>query len=506
MPPTARDVLTTPDLFARTFLKILDKEGRLVPLRYNIVQREYLHERGRRDLVLKARQMGISTVIQAELFRLAVIGTAITVTLAHEDQTTQRFRRMVDRFYKNMPAPYRPLRRYSNSRLATYPDFDSEAIIATAGNENTGRGGMATHIHGSEVAFWKDAEALMAGLMQGGNPSIVLESTPNGARGYFYQKCMEALDSHGKAGWNLIVIPWWVDPEYATPLDPGEVLDYTDEEQSLVAAHGLRPEQVKWRRAKQTELKGLFYQEYIEDARACFLLSGMGYFGDLGRAFTAPLRPTYDRLHLYVAGLDWGQANDYTVLSIVDLTTRQQVAVVRVNNQEWKEMRRRVIAACKTWHVRSIAVEMNSMGSTNFEALRDELSAASVRTALVPFVTSNDSKASVMGALHETLHAPDGLRLLDDPFEPAQKRELMAFAAYQLPSGVWQLRAPDDEHDDTVIATALAWYAGSRGLTDEQVQAIGDNRIDPTKLSPAMLESLRASGVDIRDLLKAVKP
>jgi len=31
------------------------------------------------------------------------------------------------------------------------------------------------------VAFWKDAEKIVAGAMQGGNPMVILESTLNGA-------------------------------------------------------------------------------------------------------------------------------------------------------------------------------------------------------------------------------------------------------------------------------------------------------------------------------------
>src|SRR5512140_897294 len=213
MAMTLKQALTDPETFARVFLRILDKNGRLVPLCYNPVQQVYLGHRSRRDLVLKARQLGISTCVQAEFFRYVATGTAITVTLAHEDQTAQRFRRLVSRFYDNMAGGKRPARKYSNARLATYPEHDSESIIATAGNLNTGRGGMATHIHGSEIAFWKDAEALMAGLMQGGNPAwIVLESTPNGAQGYFYTKCMEALD--GNRDWSLHFFPWWLDPLY----------------------------------------------------------------------------------------------------------------------------------------------------------------------------------------------------------------------------------------------------------------------------------------------------
>jgi hypothetical protein len=438
--------------FAEAFLYILDKQKRRIRLRFKPQQSDYLANRTRRDLILKARQMGFSTAIQARLFRRAVTSSAATMTLAHDDQTTQKLRRMAERFYNNLPEGIRPVRKLANASVATYADFDSEAMIATAGNVNTGRGSTYTDIHGSEVAFWPDAEAVLASIMQGGDPDVVLESTPNGAQGHFYNLCMEALD--GNSDWMLHFYPWFNDPAYQTPLAEGELLTYSDDEAALVTSHNLTPEQIKWRRAKQRELKHLFIQEYPEDPRSCFLRSGLGYFGDLSGVFTAPGDPQPDSTHRYVAGLDFGQTTDYTALSILDATARVQVARLRINGLPWAEMRRQVIVLCKAWGVRVIQAEANSMGSTNIEAMYGEMAAAGCDASLIEFITSNETKASIMSALHEGLHAGDGLRLQDDP---VQRHELIAFIAKQLPSGAWRLAAPDGEHDDTVIGLALAW-------------------------------------------------
>lgn len=492
--PSPREVFFDPARFAATFLYIVDKDGNLIRLRYNAVQRAYVAQRTRRDLVLKARQTGISTVVQAEHFRALTTGTAATITLAHEDDTTQKLRRMADRFYTNLPEHFRPVRGANNDRLTTYPKFNSESVIATAGNRNTGRGGTYTHFHGSEVAFWKDAESIVAGAMQGGNPRVALESTPNGAQGYFYTLCMEALD--GRNDWHLHFFPWWLDPEYALPYDTSEYLELTDEEGVLVeklAIQGvhLTTGQILWRRSKQTELKSLFVQEYPEDPIKCFVLSGLGYFGDLTGVWTAPMNVEPDPDHHYVAGLDWGQSSDYTVCPIIDATVRRQVDLIRMKGLPWAEMRRQIIVACKRWNVRVLYAEQNS-ASTNVESLRNEMTAANVKTAVIAFATTNDSKASIMGALHESLHAKDGLRL--QPHDAVQ-REMMAFAAFQLPSGTWQLRAPDKEHDDCVIGLALAWNAMKRGHSADEIAAIGTNKIDFDALSPALRESLKASGV-----------
>lgn len=451
--PGPRAVLRDPARFAETFLYILNKEQQLVRLRYNAAQRDYLANRTHRDLILKARQLGFSTAIQAELFRLAISRTAITATLSHEDDTTQKLRRMADRFYDNMPEGLRPVRRYANSSLTTYPETMSEVVIGTAGNVNKGRGGTYSHVHGSEVAFWKDAQAVTAGLMQGGSPAIVLESTPNGAQGYFYERCMEALD--GSPDWALHFYPWWWDPAYAVELPPEEARElpssYSDDERRLADAHALTPGQIAWRRMKQRELKHLFPQEYPEDPVTCFLLSGGGYFGDITAACTAPMAVEPDPDHRYVAGLDFGKSNDYTVLIVIDATARVQVDMLRVNKLPWRTMRRRIGDVCRYWDVELLVGEENSLGGPNVEALQDD------GLPVVPFTTTNRSKTTIMDALHEALHL-DELTLQP---RPALMRELRAFTASQTRTGLWTLAAPDGEHDDTVMALALSWHAAA---------------------------------------------
>lgn len=452
------DAATTffdPTLFAETFLYILDKDKKLRPLRYNKPQQSFLSNRTGRDIILKARQLGFSTLIQAELFRQVITETSTTLTLTHLDTTTQALRRMADRFYDYLPMPTKPVRKYSNATVTTYSDYNSEAIIATAGSVNTGRGVTANHAHLSEVAFWSNADDVMASVLQtiSANGTVVIESTANGASNWFYETCMEALD--GNSTWKLHFFAWFDNPDYRLTLDAGEDIQYTADEAALVSQYNLVPEQIKWRRAKQKELKHLFIQEYPEDPKNCFLTSGLGYFGDIDHAFEIAHENVCDPAFRYTAGLDFGQQNDYTVCSIMDATNRKQVALLRINKLSWSEMRRRVVALCKQWGVTRLVAEKNSMGSTNIEELAKEARALDYKLSIEPFETTNESKASIMSAYREALH-DGGLKLINDP---DQKREHRAFTATQLPSGAWKLAGPDSEHDDTVIAGALSWYA-----------------------------------------------
>ena len=447
-------IVNNPQAFASTFLKILDKQKELIPFKWNKAQQHFHDNRTGRDLVLKARQLGFSTYIQSEMFRREVTGTRAAITLAHDNDTTQMLRRMADRFYDNCKfGDTQPVREYANAGLATYPEFDSESIIVTAGSKAKGRGGSYTDFHGSEVAFWLDAEKLIAGAMQGGNPDVILESTPNGAQGYFYKRCLEAIAGDGV--WKLHFYPWWWEAEYKI-VDEQEI-EYTDEESKLVQAHNLTHAQIKWRRNKQKELRGLFLQEYPEDPLTCFLTSGNSYFGDMTGVFTAQMGVEYNSEHEYVAGLDFGQTNDFTAMPVFDKTTKTQVDLLHMRRLPWEEQRSRIIAKYNQWHCSSIGVEMNSIGSVNAEALTN------AGLNVKGFITTNISKAEIMSDLYEAIHT-DGWKLQD---WPVQKQEMFTFVSTQTANSVWRLAAEGDGHDDTVMGLGIGlWAATAPGPAD----------------------------------------
>jgi hypothetical protein len=458
--PTPNQVVSDPRLFASTFLRILDKQKKPRRLVWNNPQAHFHSNRTGRDLVLKARQLGISTYVQGEMYRRTVTSTRTTITLAHDDPTTDALRRMADRFWENCQFNgIQPLRKYANAALTTYPEFDSEALISKAGSKNVGRGTTITDFHGSEVAFWPDAEKLVSGAMQAGNPDVILESTPNGAQGYFYERCMEAI--HKQGVWKLHFYPWWWDPAYSMPLEDGEVFQLSEEESILVQrllldGIVLKPEQIKWRRNKKSELKHLFPQEYPEDPLTCFLTSGNSYFGDISGVFTAPFGATWQEGHKYGAGLDFGQTSDFTCMIVIDRTTHQMVDFLHINKLEWSEMRRQIKQMYNKWHLTSLLAETNSIGSVNIEALQKTIinpdGSKDPGIQVQGFDMTNDSKHDIAADLYESLHTNE-LKLMD---VPVLRHELNTFVSTQLPGGGWRLAAEGTGHDDTVIGLMLA--------------------------------------------------
>jgi len=102
-----------------------------------------------------------------------------------------------------------------------------------------------------------------------GNGEIVLESTPNGAGGVFYDEWQRADET----GYVRHFFPWWYDEAYAIQ-DARNVHPLSPEERELVDREGLCDAQIAWRRVNRAQLRGLAAQEFGEDSSSCFLASG----------------------------------------------------------------------------------------------------------------------------------------------------------------------------------------------------------------------------------------
>ncbi len=469
MTHSPKDIFFNASAFAETFLRILSKDKRLVPLRYNPTQAHYMANRSSRDLVLKPRQAGFSTVIQGDIFRYATTRTATTLTLSYDDGGTQKLRRMAQRFYNNLPREFRPKRALANAIVTTYPEFDSEVEIATAGSENAGRGSTYTHVHGSEVAFWNDAQNIIGSALQAGSPQwVVFESTPNGAQGWFYDECMNALE--GRSIWRLHFYQWWWVDEYRLALDEPDEIKPEPDELELMRRYNLTLEQIKWRRYKIVELRGLehFLEQYPEDPKTCFKASGVGYFGDVSHAFTAPLLVRYDPSRRYVAGLDFGQNRDYTAMVVIDTKTMQMVDMLRVRQERWKAIEYQIIEMCKKWRISRMYAESNSIGSVMIDNLWNEINRQGLPTSLEPFAMTDASKPPLMASLKLALQ--ERVLALQDVIATNNtgveyrvlRHELSASKSKQTRNG-WTMESPRDEngHGDTVVALALAWLCAT---------------------------------------------
>jgi hypothetical protein len=152
--------------------------------------------------------------------------------------------------------------------------------------------------------------------------------------------------------------------------------------------------------------------------------------------------------HDVVAGVDWGQAVDFTAISIFCKTCRRELELDRFNRIDWTLQRARLKVLAEKWQLKRILVERNSIGGPLLEALVAE------RLPVDGFLTTADSKARLVQSLALAFERVEA-KWLDVPIATA---ELEAFAATASSvTGRMSYSAPDGFHDDTVIARGLAW-------------------------------------------------
>ena len=183
-----------------------------------------------------------------------------------------------------------------------------------------------------------------------------------------------------------------------------------------------------------------YLAEFLDDA-------GQVFRGFRGIA-TAPFSQRPIEGHRYVAGVDWGRENDYTVIVIIDTDTRQMVAMDRFNQIGWHLQRGRLKALCDVWQPSVIYAEANSIGSVNIEELQRE--GLPVRG----YTTTAHNKNALIESLALAIERAE-ISLLNDE---VLMNELTNFSIERLPSGGYRYSAPAGLHDDTVIALALAWH------------------------------------------------
>ena len=375
---------TQRDAWIEEFLFIRSKIGEPKLIELNRVQREYarvcLVEKSHKNIVLKARQVGITSYIAARFFVQTVTRKgALTMLVAHDRVAAEEIFRIVHRFWDHLPDKIRmgPLKTsHSSARELVFPLLDS-AFSVTSADENSGRGRTIQNLHCTEVSRWgREGEEALTSLRAAGVPGgeIVLESTANGAWGSFYQEWQRAKET----GYTQHFFPWWFEKSYRCDVGPSFAM--TPEEVELAAAHGLTPEQIGWRRQQWASLRGMAAQEFAEDAVACFRVSGECVFElvvvekalegvgepvevqDNGRlAIWLPPRPGVE----YLIGVDpagGGVNGDYSCAQVIDRKMGMQCAEMH-GHFSLKELAGKLVGLAKEYNSALLAVERNNHGA-----------------------------------------------------------------------------------------------------------------------------------------------
>jgi hypothetical protein len=447
-------------------LKIRTKIGKPVLFQLNAVQREYGRKCSKQNIVLKARQLGMTSYIAARLFVQTITRTGtLTMLVAHNREAAEEIFRIVHRFWNNLPENLQKgalKTSHSSARELVFPHLDSEFTVTSA-DENAGRGRTIQNLHCTEVSRWgrEGAEALAslrAAVVPGGD--IVLESTANGAWGQFYDEWQRAEET----GYTKHFFPWWYEESYVAEGGPS-ALQFTEEETVLMKEHGLTAQQIAWRRRQWASLRGMAAQEFAEDAVACFRVSGECVFdlAALEQAFEMSGEPLEtrdnDRLLIwlprqpgreYVIGVDpagGGIDGDYSCAEVIDRELGTQCAELH-GHWSLREFAQKLGKLGKEYNTALLAVEGNNHGNGVLAHLENFGYPQVFAEAKGGWATTAVSRPKMIENL--------GDALIDEPGLFQSQRLLQEFRTF-VRDRDGGTGASGGAHDDCVMAMAIAW-------------------------------------------------
>lgn len=287
-----------PQLAPKLF-HIRTKDKGIVPFDPSIAQTSFLLDPTTgADIVLKARQLGWSTMSVMEFVAYLLFVDGFNGIIVSEDEEKAKMLlQMAWLAIDMMPEKYKVPFKYGRDKYIITESpakggRGSSLYIGSAGKFTLGRGQTIHAAHLSELAFWpseagEDADTLLQGLEEAvpDKPGAILriESTANGRGNVFHNKWEAAKRGVGRYKGRFY--PWWfsLDDEYKKPVreDFGEL---TDDEQELIERtwtkyqFRLTKEHIQWRRDKIDAKGKKFWQEYPEDDDTCFLATGASVY------------------------------------------------------------------------------------------------------------------------------------------------------------------------------------------------------------------------------------
>ncbi len=504
-------------------LKIKDKKQNLISLEPNpiqvqvIKQIQALRAKGKpvRLCILKGRQFGISTLMEAIIYSFASQWPNLNALIMADDDDGSNFLfEMTKLFYDFMKFEnpnITPDKKISNEKKLEFGRKRSQILIDTAKNVDAGRKYTFHFAHLSEAARFRDFDQTLLSLLQSvpDDPKtfVAIETTANGEND-FSRFWWDITDKYGKGetDWVPIFLSWKDHPEYTKNFfteSERQVFIQTmkSEEKLLMETHSLSLEQMNWRKStivnKCRGKADKFKQEYPLSAEEAFITSGKRVFGEV---YTAPQQknimppklvgevlrmdsrtiftPQEDGFlkifkapqkgHRYVIGVDSSaglEGGDFSCAQVLNRTTWEQVAVLHGSITP-DVLGEKCFHLGMWYNAALLAPEVNRDGIVTVLKLRDMFYPNIVHRTKLNFDDVYDIKESeelgwetnmktkpiLISDLREAL--TDMLLIIHDE---ATLHEIKKYSVLdQTTTGHDVYGAAHGSHDDRVIALALA--------------------------------------------------
>tara|TARA_R100001530_G_scaffold135842_1_gene114154 strand:- start:1517 stop:3124 length:1608 start_codon:yes stop_codon:yes gene_type:complete len=452
--------------FCEKYLKIITKEAKQISLKPNKAQLKFLAtaEANPWVYVLKARQLGLTTIIAAKLFHKTLFTpNHKTAVIAHTREAAASIFEIYKQYYNSLPPFLRFKTEASNKYELTF--FHGGYIRVGSSSSQSFRGSTYNSLHVSEFAFYENIEKTIQSVFQTATPDaeIFLETTANGindAQNLWYKN----------DGFEKLFISWLDGEEYILN-KKAKNLNNVENTYRETYNDIMSSSQFNWMiqtlRIKCAGNIDSFSQEYPIEADIAFITSGKPFFKTVyaqtendTKGWIIYIKPSKYRTYIMGVDVASGTPNgDYSAATLLDTTDEKHVRVVatyynRVSLKEYAEDLKTIINQYDPLTV----IESNSYGQAIIEDLQHHGNISMYRRTSydkignkwiekIGFATTKQSRPVLLSRLHE--HIAKGWL---NPSCPRLANEMNSFVY----NDKGKPEADKGKHDDLVMATGLA--------------------------------------------------
>lgn len=293
---------------------IIDEWGKKVPFIPRPIQLDFLKNRHGLDIILKARQLGFSTMIQIDMLDDCLFVRDVNAAIIAQSlpDAKEIFRTKIKTPYEKLPRAIREsITSVSDSKDVLELNNGSQLRVGTSMRSST-----VQNLHISEYGkicakFPDKAEEIRTGALNAiqMGQKVAIESTAEGKEGGFYEMCTKAMNLK-RSGVTLTPMdfkfhfyPWHVDPKYTLNADvtiSAEMEEYFDE---LRLKHGIKltAGQMAWyvkkHETQQDEMKREFPstpdEAFESSAQGAYFHKQMAKAREEGRIGRIPYNPAH---------------------------------------------------------------------------------------------------------------------------------------------------------------------------------------------------------------------
>lgn len=278
-------------------LSIRTKSGEIRPLIPNFAQNillDLVEKRIRegkpvRIRLLKARQLGFSTLIEAIIYAFTSHREGFhSLVIADDEDGSKELFEMNKLYHERFNEVFKPTLKKSNEIALEFEGLKSRIDIDTSRNKNAGRGSTYQIVHKSESSrfqFPKEVNLGVANAVADLPGTMIFDETTANGMNFYYDDVQRSM--RGEDGYDFLFIPWFFNPEYSMPTYK-ETFSRTSEEDDIKEQAfanykmSLTDEQLQWRRFTIEHKCGgdlkLFRQEYPANVEEAFIFSGRPRF------------------------------------------------------------------------------------------------------------------------------------------------------------------------------------------------------------------------------------